>query len=205
MESPNRQAVKLLREQRKRKRRMMAFLGMALVVVAGTVMALRVNGRAMNNMVLDCSLTHELPHQHVEACYYTPEEPGAEKRLVCGMSDLVVHTHDPEVCWDKDGNLICPLQEVEEHVHTEECWEEREVLTCTLQEGEGGHVHGDECYAPDYLAEPICGQEESAGVPAVEGHTHTAECYDEEGSLTCGLEESEPVEAVEGHTHTAEC
>ena len=37
MESPNRQAVKLLREQRKRRKRVAVFLGMAGIVVVGTV------------------------------------------------------------------------------------------------------------------------------------------------------------------------
>ena len=33
----------------------------------------------------------------------------------------------------------------------------------------------------------------------IEEHTHTEECYDEEGNLICGLEENE------GHQHTEEC
>ena len=42
------------------------------------------------------------------------------------------------------------------------------------------HQHDDSCYE-DQL---VCGQEES------DGHTHTADCYDEEGNLICGIEES---------------
>lgn len=193
MESPNRQAVKLLREQRKRKKRIAAFLCMAGVVVVGTVMALRMSGRAMNNMALDCVLTHDLPHQHSEACYYTPPEEGAQKVLVCGMADFVVHKHDPETCFDKSGNLVCMLPEIEEHTHTEECYQNQQVLSCGMQEGEGGHVHSDSCYGPDYSAEPTCGLEES------EGHTHGEDCYDDEGKLICELEENE------GHTHDGSC
>lgn len=193
MESPNRQAVKLLREQRKRRRRVAVFLCMAGVVAFGTVMALRMSGRAMNNQVLDCVLTHELTHQHTDKCYYTPAQPGAQKVLVCGMADFVVHKHDPEKCYDKMGNLICALPEIEEHVHTEECHQEQRVLSCALQEGEGGHVHSDNCYSIDRSAGPVCEKEES------EGHTHDENCRDEEGNLTCTLEESE------GHTHDESC
>lgn len=193
MESPNRQAVKLLREQRRRRKRVAVFLGMASFVVIGTVMALRMSGRAMNNQVLDCVLSHDLPHQHTEACYYTPPQEGAQKLLVCGMADFVVHKHDSESCVDNMGNLICILPEIEEHIHTEECYQEQRVLTCTLQEGEGGHIHSDSCQGPDYSAEPVCGIEETLG------HTHDVGCYDEEEQLICGLE------LGNGHTHDDSC
>lgn len=193
MESPNRQAVKLLREQRRRRKRTAVFLCMAGVVAVGTVMALRMSGRAMNNQVLDCVLTHELTHQHTESCYYTPPQEGAQKVLVCGTADFVVHKHDPEKCFDKMGNLVCMLPEIEEHVHTEECCQEQKVLTCNLQEGDGGHVHLDSCYGPDYSAQPVCGLEESFG------HTHDNNCYNENEQLVCEQEESE------GHTHNESC
>lgn len=193
MESPNRQAVKLLREQRRRRKRVAVFLGMASLVVIGTVMALRMSGRAMNNQVLDCVLSHDLPHQHTETCYYTPPQEGAQKLLVCGMADFVVHKHDSESCVDNMGNLICILPEIEEHIHTEECYQEQRVLTCTLQEGEGGHIHSDSCQGPDYSAEPVCGIEETLG------HTHDVGCYDEEEQLICGLEPGN------GHTHDDSC
>ncbi len=194
MESPNRQAVKLLREQRKRKKRIVAFLCMAGVVVVGTVMALRMSGRAMNNMVLDCVLTHDLPHQHSEACYYTPPGDGGQKTLVCGMADFVVHKHDQENCRDKNGNLVCMLPEIEEHIHTAECYQSQQVLVCGMQEGEGGHVHSDQCYEADYSGEPVCGLEES------EGHIHDTEtCYDDDGQLVCELEETA------AHIHDDNC
>lgn len=192
MESPNRQAVKLLREQRRRRKRVMAFLCMAGVVVVGTIMALRMSGRAMNNMVLDCVLSHNLPHQHTETCYYTPPQDEAQKLLVCGTVDFVVHKHDPEDCFDKMGNLICMLPEIEEHVHTEECYQEQRVLSCTLEEGVG-HQHSDGCYGPDYSSEPVCGVEET------EEHIHDENCHDEDGQLICGQEENG------GHTHSDSC
>ena len=45
----------------------------------------------------------------------------------------------------------------------------------------------------------ICGQNER---PAVEGHFHTENCYDEGGNLICGLAESA---GDPGHTHTEDC
>ncbi len=194
MESPNRQAIRLLREQRKRKKRIAAFLCMAGVVVVGTVMALRMSGRAMNNMALDCVLTHNLPHQHSENCYYTPPEDGVQKVLVCGTADFVMHKHDEENCHDKDGNLVCMLPEIEEHIHTTECYQSQRVLICEMQEGAGGHIHSDLCYVTDYSAEPVCGTEKS------EGHTHDQEtCYDESGELVCELEETA------AHIHDGGC
>lgn len=194
MESPNRQAIRLLREQRKRKKRIAAFLCMAGVVVVGTVMALRMSGRAMNNMALDCVLTHDLPHQHSENCYYAPPEDGTQKVLVCGTADFVMHKHDEENCHDKDGNLVCMLPEIEEHIHTTECYQSQQVLICEMQEGAGGHIHSDLCYVTDYSAEPVCGTEES------EGHTHDQEtCYDESGELVCELEETA------AHIHDGGC
>lgn len=193
MESPNRQAVKLLREQRRRRKRVAAFLCLAGFVAVGTMMALRMSGRAMNNEKLDCVLSHNLPHQHSEECYYTPPGDGAQKLLVCGTADFVVHKHDPERCYDKSGNLVCMLPEIEEHTHTDECYQTQQVLSCGLQEGDGGHVHSDSCYSPDLSAEPVCGIEESVG------HTHGEGCFDEQGQLTCELEEGE------GHTHDDSC
>lgn len=194
MESPNRQAIRLLREQRKRKKRIAAFLCMAGVVVVGTVMALRMSGRAMNNMALDCVLTHNLPHQHSENCYYAPPEDGTQKVLVCGTADFVMHKHDEENCHDKDGNLVCMLPEIEEHIHTTECYQSQQVLICEMQEGTGGHIHSDLCYVTDYSAEPVCGTEKS------EGHTHDQEtCYDESGELVCELEETA------AHIHDSGC
>lgn len=215
MESPNRQAVKLLREQRRRRKRVAAFLCLAGFVAVGTMMALRMSGRAMNNEKLDCVLSHNLPHQHSEECYYTPPGDGAQKLLVCGTADFVVHKHDPERCYDKSGNLVCMLPEIEEHTHTDECYQTQQVLSCGLQEGDGGHVHSDSCYSPDLSAEPVCGIEESVGHTHDDscfpktiscgleegsgGHIHSDACYSTEAILTCGKNE------VHLHTHTEEC
>ncbi|MCD7883898.1 MAG: fibro-slime domain-containing protein [Lachnospiraceae bacterium] len=94
------------------------------------------------------------------------------------------HSHTEE-CYDKEGNLICGLEESEGHIHTDECYVTEKVLTCGLEETEG-HTHTEECYETE--RDLICTLEEC------EGHTHTDACY--ESVLVCGLEE---------HTHTVEC
>ncbi len=56
--------------------------------------------------------------------------------------------------------------------------------------GKTEHVHGGTCYDNYVLS---CGQEES------QGHTHSDECFDENGQLVCSLPETP------GHTHTEAC
>lgn len=56
--------------------------------------------------------------------------------------------------------------------------------------GKMEHVHGGTCYDNYVLS---CGQEES------QGHTHSDECFDENGQLVCSLPETP------GHTHTEAC
>lgn len=77
----------------------------------------------------------------------------------------------------------------EEHTHTAAC--SQQVLTCG-QEESAGHVHTEACYTVQQVL--TCGQEEGVGA-----HTHTEECYDEEGNLICGQEENA------GHVHTEAC
>lgn len=138
-----------------------------------------------------------------------------ELELACPAAESgehFAHMHNSD-CY-KNGSLVCPLPEIEEHTHTEECFETVRETICGLEESKG-HVHSDSCYA---LTEELsCGLEES------EGHTHTDACWlwvtdyicgqnddpdhihDEsclgsvKGELICGQEEHE------GHTHTEAC
>lgn len=229
MDSPKKQASKILRDKKMYQRWLAIFMCLALVVTSGTVTALKLTGQAWTGteQVYACTYT---PHQHTEQCY------DAEGKLVCGYSDLVLHTHDAR-CYDSEGSLICTMEELEEHSHTSECYTEVKTLICTEEEHEAipAHKHSDECYTTETVEQKdlTCGLEEGANAveaqPAVEGHHHTDACYtitpaveatyDEEGNeltaavpeqrtLTCGLEESEgqpAVEAVPGHVHTEEC
>lgn len=203
MESLRKQATRILREQKKYKLWLTAFLCLAVLVTAGTVAALTMSGQALNRKekVLTCQLE---VHQHTEEC------KDSEGNLVCGQADYVVHVHNDD-CY-KDGELVCTLPQVEPHTHTEECFQEQKTLVCGLEENEGhvhdencytkvqgdlicgkeetGHQHGPECYTK-VQGEPICASEE-------EGHEHTDECYAWTEELTCGQTE-------EVHEHTDEC
>ena len=103
MESLKKQAAKLLGEQKKYRRWLTIFLGLAIVVTLGTVAALKMNGQALSHKqkVLKCAL--EL-HEHTEECYESDPESG-EKTLICGYADYAVHTHNDD-CYDGDGELV---------------------------------------------------------------------------------------------------
>lgn len=227
MESLRKQAARILREKKKYKLWLTAFLCMAVLVTAGTVAALTMNGQALNRKekLLICGLD---VHEHTEQCR------DSEGELVCGQADYVIHIHNDD-CYGKDGALVCALPERKPHVHDAACLEEQKTLTCTLEETHGhqhdeacytkvrgeltcgqdgaGHRHGPECYTK-VQGEPICGtdgtghrhgpecyakvQGELTCASAEEGHEHNEGCYAWSEELTCGL-------AEEIHEHTDEC
>lgn len=229
MDSPKKQASKILRDKKMYQRWLAIFMCLALVVTSGTVTALKLTGQAMTAKQLQCSY---VPHEHTDECY------NDEGELICGLSDKVVHTHDSS-CYDAEGNIVCTLEELEPHEHDDSCYTEVKELICGQQEHEAipAHHHTEKCYTTETADEQVltCGLEETDGVPAVEaapGHVHTDACYttktvevtpagvDEEGNeipavteeqrtLTCGMAEGEG--AVEGqpeipaHHHTEEC
>lgn len=115
-----------------------------------------------------------------------------EKDAYCGREE---HTHT-SACYTVGTTavqqIICELEQIEEHAHAEECYAP-------------AHTHTDECYQiPE--SELVCAKEET------EDHAHTDECYmTGEPELVCGLEEREAeellctIEETEGHTHSEEC
>lgn len=127
---------RLFRESYKRSRWMSVLYTLAVIVVFVTTYALIIPAITMTRTerVLDC---HFPVHQHTEDCY--EEGEAGTLRLVCGMADYVLHTHNAD-CYDADGNLVCPLPEiteplsavytsgsaialkVEQHVHTSSCF-----------------------------------------------------------------------------------
>lgn len=178
----NHEASRFLREIKNHRRWLAVFCCLALIVAAGTVMALKYTGSAMTHtqQVLNCKLQ---VHQHTGSCY------GANGELVCGQADYVVHTHNDD-CYDAVGNLVCQLPEKTAHKHSESCWTDVQTLICTIPEAEA-HAHSEACYAP-VQGELICTDES-------EEHQHTDECYAWTQELVCGLEETE------GHTHSEAC
>ena len=68
------------------------------------------------------------------------------------------------------------------HEHTDDCYQEVKTLTCLEEE----HVHGDDCFDPEY-GSLICEQFE---------HVHDDSCYTTDYELVCGLEDGELVEEL---------
>ena len=145
---------------------------------------------------------YEEGHFHTDVCY----EMTASDRLECPYKDTesaVIHHHD-ESCY-RDGVLVCPLIEVEAHVHTAACYageqdftdgEESEFsaggglsLICGKEEIKE-HQHEEACYKDGKL---ICGKKEAIV------HQHGPECFTEdvEKVLICGQ--------IEGHIHGENC
>lgn len=130
--------------------------------------------------------------------------------LVCGLDELYLHAHTDE-CFDSDGALICGKTQLLYHTHTRECcgvWE----LTCTTEE----HTHSSECSkaATEATDGELVGCELGEYFCNKAAHTHTSLCYDADGSLTCTAEEHvhgelclKPVVycSLEEHTHTEDC
>lgn len=102
-------------------------------------------------------------HEHSDACYETHQVTGFQ----CGLDETTVtlHTHGG-LCFDAEGNLICPLPEIAEHTHSESCYVE--TVTENLLCG-NVHVHDESCTGMETVA--VCGLAET------EGHTHDAKCY----------------------------
>lgn len=217
------QAGKLLKEQKQYRRRAVVFLCLAVVVMFGTVTALKLYGQAMTHKVevLDCCFK---VHEHTDDCYERDAEGNQGTESVCGYADYVVHVHNDR-CYDGEGNLTCGLEEQEAHQHTEECYATEKLLVCgmetenTDQTADGGDETGgtdaagnpedtagegaaDSVQNPEGATGDVASGEEAGGVdqtaePAcgVEAHIHTEECY--ENAVVCGFEEE--------HIHDGTC
>ena len=126
----------------------MAVAILAAVVVFCTTYALILPAATMEKQEkeLVCPIS---VHQHTEGCYQevSTEDGGTERVLTCGQADYVVHVHNAD-CLDSDGNLVCPLPQIEAHQHSDACYESHQVLVCSETENEG-HVHDTECYTRD--------------------------------------------------------
>lgn len=141
---------------------------------------------------LICGYADFVVHTHDASCY---DESG---NLWCPLPEIKPHTHDAlcyaveephshtEECYTLErGELVCGLEESDEHLHTDDCYDWNEVLTCGLPDG----TQTQENAQPEL----ICGKEE------IILHTHTPDCYDADGNLICGR-----IEILE-HRHTDTC
>lgn len=189
------------RRSRKRRRGLLALLG--LTVALGTAGALILPAITMER-------TCPIPaHTHTDACY-----AAMRGETICGYEESDGHTHSAG-CYGEDGDLLCPLPELQAHHHTDSCYAEvRGEAVCGSAEIVL-HQHTDACY--DETGSLCCGRLQvleprhtdacftETDVPADTQtltctstdaeHIHTARCY---GTwvLTCGMEE---------HVHTDEC
>ncbi|MBR2260046.1 MAG: hypothetical protein IJ899_22470 [Blautia sp.] len=146
-------------------------------------------------------------HIHNDQCYETTYQ----RVLNCPYTQvggvIILHKHDGN-CYDTEGRLICPLQEIEEHVHTAACFgvEEQDLFGSTaVYDGFGtadaftsaeedfGIYEGTDLFSSSTAAVPLCGKGE------VTPHVHAEECYDVYGNLICGKPE------VIAHQHGEEC
>lgn len=180
-------AAKFLQERKEYRRWLTAFVGLALVVVFGTVTALRMYGQAMTHQVKTLHCAYQV-HEHSEACYEEDEE--GKKTLGCGLADYVVHVHNDD-CYDEKQNMVCPLEEHLLHEHSDDCWEKEDILICEKEELEGSQEE-----TPDSQPEENTAPEESpveTSEPKEEDTSSSTEIVKE---LVCETEE---------HTHSDSC
>jgi len=130
-------------------------------------------GTEIESYELTCDYESLNVHSHTaEHCY---DEQG---QLVCQMLDYVVHMHDAS-CYDEEGFCRCPLPVIAPHEHNEDCY----LI-------EGGHTHGEGCYAVS-IGALVCSQEE------ITGHIHSGSCWVQGDVLLCNVEN--------GHLHGEAC
>ncbi len=177
---------KILADRHRRKVWQRIVSSMMAVVVFCTTYALILPGITLERQTY-CGLEE---HTHTDECY-AKDGGGGLKKLICdpeSEAEFVIHTHD-DMCY-RNGELICPLDELEEHEHTDDCYSVTQELICDKEESEG-HTHSDECYEQT-LGELTCDD-------TSETHEHDDSCYEQSEELVCGQEESE------GHTHDDSC
>lgn len=208
------QAGKLLKEQKQYRRRLIVFLCLAVVVVYGTLTALKLYGQAMTHKmeVLDCQ--YEV-HEHTDECYEMDEEGNLGTEPVCGYADYVIHVHNDD-CYDADGNLTCDLEEHPAHEHTEECYVTEMVLVCgeeAQEDTEADTESSVDVSEGSSDAESSAADEESAEAPDSEESVPEAS-EPQEPEIICGMEEHVHDDSClgqvlvctqEGHEHTVEC
>lgn len=122
-------------------------------------------------------------HVHTDACYELPGTP-AHKEIQCtagadlGQGEYIIHKHD-SFCFDDSGELLCALDEQDEHIHTDACYD-GDSLICGLGTGIV-HQHTADCVISVPATEP------QGLVCTVEAHKHTEACFmNPEGEASSG-------------------
>ena len=118
-------------------------------------------------------------HEHGDDCY--------SEELTCGQEESGGHEHTDD-CYEMKKELTCEEGEGESkdtdgHTHDEDCYKTEKTLTCGELEL---HTHTEAleedggCYdesAFDEDGEFIEGSRPVCGIPQLEEHVHTAECF----------------------------
>lgn len=131
-------------------------------------------------------------HQHDETCYSREDSQGnsvLQTELICSLEHLGIHVHT-ENCYSQDGTLICGYADFAVHEHGESCYDEEGNLLCSLPEIKT-HVHTESCYTETTAL--------TCTIPESEEHQHDETCSEATQTLTCQLEETD------GHAHTDDC
>ena len=175
----------LLREKINHRRWMALLLVLALVVSSSTFWMFRHNAIAATykKRVLACQF------ESGTVAHVHNDDCFHDGELVCGLEEIEPHLHSDD-CYE--AVLSCGLEENDGHVHDDTCWVEETNLICGIDE----HVHDDSCFESVL----ICDEDEAApeydeaGELVDPGHQHDESCY--ESVLTCELPE---------HTHDDSC
>lgn len=160
--------------------------------------------------VVTCAFEENVAHVHTDSCYIcTPvlqcveptAEDGAVPVLNCGEQELFPHTHEA-ACFDQNGDCICGLLQVFEHIHGDTCFvitqeqATEPVLSCGFEE----HEHSEICIAKEESDSTVTGDTLIAQgyYCGVAEHLHASEygCFAEDGTLMCTMTE---------HQHTWIC
>lgn len=132
---------------------------------------------------LICPFEESEGHQHTDACYgqgkaltcgleeghpeVTAFFSDAEAEPVCGMKEIVLHTHC-DTCYNDEGERICGQLEVLEHQHTEECLHiteasEERILDCPYASSEPEKdTNGADGSSDDEATEEVDGADDSS-------------------------------------------
>ena len=155
--------------------------------------------------VVTCAFEENVAHVHTDSCYIcTPvlqcveptAEDGAVPVLNCGEQELFPHTHEA-ACFDQNGDCICGLLQVSEHIHGDTCFvitqeqATEPVLSCGFEE----HEHSEICIAKEESDSTVTGDTLIAQgyYCGVAEHLHASEygCFAEDGTLRCTMAQHE--------------
>lgn len=189
-----RQAEKYTKEHQRKNRWQKVVTGIAAIVVFCTTYALILPAITMDHEVV-CGLEE---HKHNENCY-TQVTAAARTELICSLEQLGIHEHTDD-CYDENGEPICGYADFVIHQHDFNCYNADGELICYLPEI-SEHVHTDSCYADTTADEMLIN---AAGTLYNEGIGESANTGTSETEISQNTEISEIKMEQEQDTETSE-